>query len=162
MSLLLNEDGIRSLLEKAGVHIIFSTSNDYVCLCPFHTNMRTPSMTVSRKSGMFNCFNPGCGEKGDFVYLVARVNHLSRPEAERLVSTAELSLEDMLTKLKSIDITKTDDIVEFPQYTVDARHKEFWGSPGHEYMRGRGFTDKTLESSCSNIPPESDHFCFHG
>jgi DNA primase len=145
MSLLLNEDGIKGLLESAGVHIVFATGNDYVCLCPFHTNMRTPSMTVSRKNGMFNCFNPGCGAKGDFINLMARTNHLTRAEADRLVEKVELSLDDMVARLKTIDVTKTDDINEFSQHTVDARHQEFWGSPGHAYMRGRGFDDHTLD-----------------
>src|SRR5687767_11635578 len=51
-------------LKKAGVH--------YKGLCPFHGE-KTPSFTVNREKGFFNCF--GCGRGGDvFKFLELQEN----------------------------------------------------------------------------------------
>ncbi|VEG26597.1 DNA primase [Actinomyces howellii] len=47
-------------------------------LCPFHDE-RTPSFNVRPQLGLFHCF--GCGEGGDVIAFVQKVNHLSFTEA---------------------------------------------------------------------------------
>ena len=47
-------------------------------LCPFHDE-RTPSFHVRPQVGMYHCF--GCGEGGDVISFVQRINHLPFAEA---------------------------------------------------------------------------------
>ena len=47
-------------------------------LCPFHDE-RTPSFNVRPQLGLWHCF--GCGEGGDVIAFVERIDHLSFTEA---------------------------------------------------------------------------------
>ena len=59
-------------------------------LCPFHEE-RTPSFTVSPQRGYYHCF--GCGEGGDVISFVQRIEHLSFVEAvESLARGAGIEL----------------------------------------------------------------------
>ena len=59
-------------------------------LCPFHDE-KTPSFTVRESAGSFHCF--GCGEGGDVVAFIQKVDHLSFVEAvERLAGRLGMEL----------------------------------------------------------------------
>jgi DNA primase len=52
-------------------------------LCPFHSE-KTPSFNVHRSRQFFHCF--GCGAGGDVFTFVQQVEHVSFPEAVRIVA----------------------------------------------------------------------------
>ena len=55
-------------------------------LCPFHDE-KTPSFTVRPTVGSYHCF--GCGEGGDVISFVQKVEHLTFTESvERLAGQA--------------------------------------------------------------------------
>jgi DNA primase len=59
-------------------------------LCPFHDE-RSPSFHVTPSRGFYHCF--GCGEGGDVLTFLQKVDHLSFTEAvERLAARAGLEL----------------------------------------------------------------------
>ena len=59
-------------------------------LCPFHDE-KTPSFNVRPSHGTFHCF--GCGEGGDVIAFVMKIEHLSFVEAvERLADRAGIQL----------------------------------------------------------------------
>jgi DNA primase len=59
-------------------------------ICPFHTE-KTPSLSVSPAKQVFYCF--GCGEHGDALGFLRKVESLSFPEAvERLARDAGIQL----------------------------------------------------------------------
>ena len=59
-------------------------------LCPFHDE-RTPSFNVRPHLGMFHCF--GCGESGDVISFVQKMDHLPFTEAvEMLAAKAGITL----------------------------------------------------------------------
>jgi DNA primase (bacterial type) len=59
-------------------------------LCPFHDE-RTPSFHVTPSRGMWYCF--GCGEGGDVINFVQRVDHLTFAETiEKLADKTGVQL----------------------------------------------------------------------
>ncbi len=59
-------------------------------LCPFHDE-KTPSFTVRPSVGSYHCF--GCGEGGDVISFVQKVEHLTFTEAvERLAAKVGMEL----------------------------------------------------------------------
>jgi DNA primase len=60
-------------------------------LCPFHDE-KSPSFHVRPQLGVWHCF--GCGEGGDVISFVQRVDHLTFAEAvERLADKAGITVE---------------------------------------------------------------------
>jgi DNA primase len=60
-------------------------------LCPFHDE-KSPSFNVRPQLGVWHCF--GCGEGGDVISFVQRVDHLTFAEAvERLADKAGITVE---------------------------------------------------------------------
>src|SRR5947208_16014218 len=70
-------------LKKAG-------HDSLVGSCPFHPE-KTPSCSVSPSKGVYYCF--GCGEGGDAIAFLRKIENLSFPEAvERLAPDAGVTL----------------------------------------------------------------------
>jgi DNA primase len=57
--------------------------NSLLGLCPFHSE-KTPSFNVSRSRQFFHCF--GCNAGGDVFSFVQQIEHVTFPEAVRIVA----------------------------------------------------------------------------
>lgn len=138
---------VEAVLDTLGVEIESETSNDFLCLCPFHSNRFSPSFSVSRHSGTYICFNHGCGETGNLVDLVKRLASLNEFEARRVIIKAKAlgasSFEDRLAEV--LGDSKPFD--PFSQETLDRMYDDFWNFPDAvKYMtEERGFQKETLE-----------------
>ncbi len=86
MAGLINEEDIAEVRDRARIDDVISS---YVALkpagggslkglCPFHDE-KTPSFQVTPSRGFYYCF--GCGESGDVIGFVRKVNNLSFAEA---------------------------------------------------------------------------------
>lgn len=65
---------------------------NYIGLCPFH-NEKTPSFSVSESKRLYKCF--GCGKGGNVVSFVMEAEHVSFPEAVRLLAKrANIQLQE--------------------------------------------------------------------
>jgi DNA primase len=138
---------IRVILNSVGVRISAETDNDFLCFCPFHGNSHTPSMTVSRVTGVFNCFNPSCGAAGGFKYMVARITGKDQRAARRLMASHRTGSVDFQKIVDEIGREEEPGpLVEWDSSITDGLHANLFDTPeAKSYMRGRGFTRETIE-----------------
>ncbi|MBN2810183.1 MAG: DNA primase [Deltaproteobacteria bacterium] len=66
------------IVELVGDYVALTKAGaNYKGLCPFHGE-KTPSFTVNQAKAIFHCF--GCGEGGDVIGFLKRIENLSYPE----------------------------------------------------------------------------------
>jgi DNA primase len=142
---LYSEAQVEATITKCGIDIITDTTNDFICLCPFHGNTNTPSFSVSKASGKYLCFNESCAESGSLIELVKALLKKNDFEAARLINKAKTeSMESFADRFKKA-VTSIE-LPSFSKEVLDRMKKQFWDSPrALEYMHGRGFEDGTLE-----------------
>ncbi len=85
MSPFIKDASVQAVLSAANIVDVVSGYTSlrkrgatYSGLCPFHQE-KTPSFTVSAEKGLYYCF--GCGEGGDVVRFLERMENLSFAEA---------------------------------------------------------------------------------
>jgi len=112
-------------------------------LCPFHGE-KTPSFVVTPARDTWHCF--GCGKHGDiFTFLMER-DGLTFPEALRtLAARAGIEIDER-TKREDARRARLREVLEsaIAFYHAVLLHSR-GGAPALEYLRGRGFTDETIE-----------------
>ena len=112
-------------------------------LCPFHGE-KTPSFVVTPARDTWHCF--GCGKHGDiFTFLMER-DGLSFPEALRtLAARAGIEIDER-TKREDARRARLREVLDaaIAFYHAVLLHSKS-GAPALEYLRGRGFTDETIE-----------------
>jgi DNA primase len=140
-----SEGQIKAIIQSIGIELVSQTQNDFLCLCPIHGNKNTPSLSISKGTGLFLCFNPACGESGSLVELVKLTTKRNDFEALRLISKAMTeALENFDEQLEEL-LEEKNEYTEFPA----DRQKDLLDnmqnySDGREYMHGRGFNDDTI------------------
>jgi DNA primase len=80
------------LAEVVGDHVTLRSAGggNFKGLCPFHDE-KSPSFSVRPSVGSFHCF--GCGEGGDVISFVMKLDHLSFAETvERLAARYNIAL----------------------------------------------------------------------
>jgi DNA primase len=67
------EKNIRELFDNYNIHIQNEGMNEVNIFCPFHKNLHSPAFYINMKTGLWQCFNPACGQKGNFRNLYKQV-----------------------------------------------------------------------------------------
>jgi len=133
-------------------------------LCPFHDE-KSPSFNVTPSRGMYYCF--GCGEGGDVITFITKVEGLSFNEAvERLAKRARIELryaEGGFTK-RAVSSERAR-LLEANQLAAQY-YREQLSSPGarvgRELLAGRGFDQGAAEKFRIGYAPEGwDHLVRH-
>jgi DNA primase len=123
-------------LKKAGT--------TYKGLCPFHGE-KTPSFVVTPARESWHCF--GCGKGGDIFSFVMERDGLSFPEALRTLA-AKAGVEiDERTKREDARRARLRGVLDAAiafYHAVLTNSKV--GEPALDYLRGRGFTNDTIEA----------------
>ncbi len=131
-------------LKKAGT--------TYKGLCPFHGE-KTPSFVVTPARESWKCF--GCGLGGDIFSFVMQRDSVPFPEALRqLASKAGVEIDER-TKREDARRARLRDVLEtgiafYHQVLVGSKV----GTTALVYLRGRGFTDETIEKAQLGWAPE--------
>lgn len=122
---------------------------NYIGLCPFH-HEKTPSFNVSPSKGIFKCF--GCGEGGDGVQFVMKIENISYPEALRFVAKKyNIQLEEIAPSAEVMEKQQAADSL----YIVNAFAQEYFQtqlfdtdygrSIGLHYFKERGLREETIK-----------------
>ena len=130
---------------------------NYKGLCPFHGE-KTPSFYINSQKQIYKCF--GCGEGGDVINFVMKMENLEFMDAVKLLARrcgVEVNTNmDEQSKLKMEKIKKFQDI-----HTEAARYyfstllsgKNY----GYEYLRKRGLDDKTIKKFGLGFAKKGEH-----
>jgi DNA primase len=123
-------------LKKAGT--------TYKGLCPFHGE-KTPSFVVTPMRETWHCF--GCGRGGDIFSFVMERDGLTFPEALRsLAAKAGVEIDER-TKREDARRKRLRDVLDAAiafYHAVLTNSKA--GAIALDYLKGRGFTDATIET----------------
>ncbi|GAA4124461.1 DNA primase [Knoellia locipacati] len=161
----INADDVQSVKERSSIEDVV---RDHVTLrpggvgslkglCPFHDE-KTPSFTVRPAVGAYHCF--GCGEGGDVISFVQKVEHLTFAESvERLAAKIgmELRYEEGGGPRTEGGIGRRSRLIEAHRVA-----EEFYASilvdrpdarPGRDFMRDRGFDRKVAEKFGMGFAP---------
>lgn len=122
--------------------------------CPFH-NEKTPSFMVSRDRQIFHCF--GCGEGGDVISFVQKMEGLEFPEALRLLAKkANVQLPQYDPKLT----TERTAILDALKLATSFYHEYFLkaqaANRAREYLiKNRGIRTETIETFLLGYAPDA-------
>ena len=119
---------------------------NHVARCPFHSE-KTPSFNVNEDKQIFHCF--GCGVGGDVFKFMMMVEHLSFPDAVRLLAERHgVSIPKNLPAgdeshgdLEALRKAMTEAAAFFHHQLVDSEE----GRGSLSYLQGRGITRETIE-----------------
>lgn len=127
-------------LRKRGVN--------YIGLCPFHTE-KTGSFTVSPGKGIFKCF--GCGEAGNAVSFIQKIERCSFPEAIKMLAR-KYNIEVVETELTEEEKKKEQEREEMflaNEFALKWFEDQLWNtdeglSVGLGYLHQRGLQDDII------------------
>ena len=126
-------------------------------LCPFHDE-KTPSFHVTPSRGLWYCF--GCGEGGDVIAFLQRVDNLSFVEAvEKLANKFNIQLRYEQTNSNLPDNRNQKNTI----FEINKLSKEFYqkylSSPqaeiGRSFLKSRGFDKKAADRFSIGYAPNS-------
>lgn len=129
----------------------------YKGLCPFHDE-RSPSFTVRPQVGRYHCF--GCGEDGDVISFVQKLDHTSFHEAvEKLAARIgfELRYEDGGSGPNREDIGRRQRLLDAHKVADEFFRAQLLtpgATEGRNFLHGRGFDRAAAEQFGVGYAPQ--------
>ncbi len=121
-----------NIVEIVGDYVTLKRKGvNYMACCPFH-NEKTPSFVVSPAKGLFKCF--GCGKGGNAVTFVMEHEHLTYPEALKVVGK-RYGIEIQERELSEEEVRRNDD--RESMFVVNGWAADYFQSYLHESDEGR-------------------------
>ena len=127
-------------------------------LCPFH-NDNNPSMSVSDKVKMFNCFS--CGAKGNVVNFIARIENISEDQAViKLAKRIGIEIDEK----KSAQALKEERLIKVMEsantfYQFYLKNSDE-GLKALEYLHNRGITDEIISEFGIGLSSSNKDFLY--
>lgn len=131
------EKQIEDLFDKYNIQIQASTGQEFTIYCPFHKNLHTPSFYINYKTGLWQCFNPSCGKKGNFRQLYRQITGKALATNSRIDA---VSLKNELERSLSYKDKDDDIVLDTIQIDYDDDEQKSYLMPLHE----RGLSYDTL------------------
>ncbi|MET1063649.1 MAG: DNA primase [Arthrobacter sp.] len=129
----------------------------YKGLCPFHDE-RSPSFTVRPQVGRYHCF--GCGEDGDAISFVQKLDHTSFHEAvEKLAARIgyELRYEDGGSGPNREDVGRRQRLLDAHKVADEFFRAQLLtpgATEGRNFLHGRGFDRAAAEQFGVGYAPQ--------
>ncbi|WP_394942021.1 DNA primase [Psychromicrobium sp. YIM B11713] len=126
-------------------------------LCPFHDE-RSPSFNVRPQVGQYHCF--GCGEGGDVISFIQKVDHLSFSEAvEKLAGRIgfELHYEDGGSGPRREEIGRRQRLLDAHKIAAEFFREQLLSpgaAAGRQFLSGRGFDRAAAEHFGVGFAPQ--------
>jgi DNA primase len=120
---------------------------NHVARCPFHTE-KTPSFNVNEEKQIFHCF--GCGLGGDVFKFLMQIEHISFPEAVRLIAerhgirlpqSVPAARVEGEAELEVLRRAMTEAALFFHHALLESED----GKAPLAYLQGRGVTRETID-----------------
>ena len=146
------QDAVSQIKDRLGIVDVISkyvilkkSGGNYWGCCPFH-NEKTPSFSVSPNKQIYKCF--GCGEGGDVINFVMRIENLDFMDAVKLL--ADRCGIEINTQVDESTKERIEKSKKFQDIHVEAARFYFSNliktkNPGYEYLRKRGLDDKIIK-----------------
>ena len=130
------------LIASYGIQIRSSGSSKTAC-CPFH-NEKTPSFHINERKGFYHCF--GCGESGDAIKFVEKMDGLSFVEAvKKLAAPLGIKVEEKedpeASRRKRLYSLMGEVAAFYRRCLVQTKE----GARAREYLVSRELDDKTCD-----------------
>jgi DNA primase len=136
---------LRSILRSANVDVVSETGTDFLCLCPFHRNMDTPSFAVSHVKGLYVCYNPSCNASGTILDLVKELTNRNDFEALRFIQSNKMTSEELLEQELKDLLDDKPDFIEFSQTTLDNLYNDLGSNAvAQEYFKSRKILEPAM------------------
>ena len=151
MAGLINEEDLATVRERSRIDEVVGSyvtlrragGGSLSGLCPFHDE-KTPSFNVNPARGFYHCF--GCGEGGDVIAFVQKINNVSFSEAvEFLADRVGVQLRYSDGGGQRMEPGLRLRVLEANQQAAEYFAAQLTGSgalPGRQFLDSRGF-DKT-------------------
>lgn len=132
-----------------------SGRNHFGC-CPFHRE-KTPSFSVNSELGLFKCF--GCGEGGDVIKFLEKIEGLDFPKAlEMAAEKAGVVLKKRANPVDKAKQAEKERLLEANHLTAEFYHyllqKHPLGAPGKDYANRRKLTDDQIKKFMIGYAPK--------
>ena len=120
---------------------------NFLGLCPFHKE-KTPSFTVSREKQIFYCF--GCGEGGNVLTFLMKMNNMSFPEAVRFLAgkTGVVIPERIFTREEKESSRTREEISRINRMAAKYFSENLFSKVGNgarAYLGKRGIHDEVIK-----------------
>lgn len=125
---------VQEFINGTGLEVHSETADELILFCPFHNNIDTPSFSINKTTGLWQCFNPQCGKTGRFQALTK----ILKGEEYQVVDN---STYDDVVKLWGLE--KEDDVeIKLDNVVIDYESDDI---ENLQYLVDRGFLIETLE-----------------
>ncbi|MBK6900292.1 MAG: DNA primase [bacterium] len=152
MSPVLPKDLVARIKEETDITAVVreyvtlrAAGTNFVGLCPFHRE-KTPSFNVNPHRQIYKCF--GCGEGGDVISFLMKLQGLSFPEAlEVLARPLDVDLARFLVDNDEAE-GERQAFFRAQEAAAELWSGAYWGREGAEaraYLEGRGFGQEILK-----------------
>jgi len=141
---------LADLIASYGIDVRTAGSSKKAC-CPFH-HEKTPSFSINEAKGFYHCF--GCGESGDAIRFVMKMEGLSFVEAvKKLADQCGMTIEEKEDPEAEKRARLLKLLAEIAQFYHRCLLKAKEGELARSYLKSRQLTDDVVETYLIGYAP---------
>lgn len=141
---------LADLIASYGIQVKTAGASKKAC-CPFH-HEKTPSFSINESRGFYHCF--GCGESGDAIKFVQKMEGLTFVEAVRkLAEQCGVKIEEREDPAAGKRKRLLALMAELAQFYHRCLLKTKEAEPAREYLKSRDLGDEVQENFLIGYAP---------